>query len=156
MITERDARRAVRRLRDVFNTPKSEDKQVQAVMVVFDDEPVTGVDLMAATTWFLKSDSSYMPTPGKLLRKAKELLGSKPTSAARELSGYSDHDAPCAVCGAVPRWLEPEEQVHYAWNETAGRFENQAAEVTHGKRYGVVHKLAEHRRAGVECVGYWR
>lgn len=111
--------------------------------------------LARAVDDYIRGGHDFWPKPGAI--RSMALSANVSNFGAQEFgAGYSEHDRPCAVCGAELRWLKPHEQVNYKWNPETREFFNEAAPVLHGERYGTLHDMKAHRLAGVPCVGYWR
>lgn len=153
-VTEVDIRKQVRRLRDVYSSSKSEDQLVNAFNFVFRGEPIDNPDLMAAVTSIAKEGGRFMPNPGVVLQRAKQIRGEERGFASTAVSW--DGVSPCPTCGAKLQDLEPHEQVRFGFNEE-GEWINLAPR-THRTRIGHLHDYRAHARARCFrfCAGYWR
>jgi len=131
-LTRSDAMAETRRLeRAGFRSPEPGAAAAAElwVEVLYDVAPD---DLREAVTRYIRGDNTYWPTPGQLLRHVRE---ARAETATPTRTTAPDPTAPCPVCNATLRELQPEE-----WG---GKF----------PRLGVLHDVAAHQRAGVGWIG---
>lgn len=139
-VTELDLRTQIKRLVTIFNTKKTVDELVEAWKWVLGDlEPH---ELMSAVSEYAKSGGRFFPTPGQIREHA---IQKRPGAESFTSSDWNQlQEGPCPACGAVMRLLTPKEQ-------TCGGLYS----VGEAQRYGVLHDIAQHNRAGEATVGYW-
>lgn len=139
-LTDLDLRRQIKRLKAIYNTKKTDDELVEAWRWVLGDlEPH---ELMSAVSDYAKGGGRFFPVPGQIREHAVQ---KRPGAGNFESTDWNQlQEGPCPVCGAVMRLLTPKEQTFggdYAEGEA--------------QRYGVLHDLGMHTRAGEPAVGYW-
>ena len=137
-----DVNRAIQKLAKVYGKSVRKDELAPIWADVLRNVSRSAFEF-AVSDW-LASDAYYFPKPGQIRAKAIEIEGRR-TPSKKNVSTIDD--GPCPVCGAEIRLLTPEERGWKRLPVTPDDFEPI-------KRFGVLHDLDKHERAGVPAIDY--
>lgn len=150
----------VRRLQLAYNTSKPTGDIVKAWLWVMRDD-LEPDELMSAVSEYARGSSSYFPTPGKILEIALRQRRDSGKPIERGPQGWDQRqEGPCPVCGAVMQLLSPEQMGQHEVYDVVARKAisvdalREAGSAMPPQRYGVLHNLTAHDRAGKPAIGY--